>query len=61
VFQPNTRGQERVPDNLYAEAAKHYEEKALATLMAVLGSASFWMTIAILLKPPPAGQGAESA
>jgi AhpD family alkylhydroperoxidase len=55
VFQPNARGQERVSDELYAEVAKHYEEKAQATLMAVLGSASFWMTVALIHKPPPAG------
>lgn len=55
VFQPNTRGQERVPDDLYAEVSKHYDEKAQATLMAVLASASFWMTVALVLKPPPAG------
>lgn len=61
VFQPNARGQERVPDDLYAEVSKHYDEKALATLMTVLASTSFWMTIAVVLKPPPAGQQAESA
>ncbi|GAB3425407.1 carboxymuconolactone decarboxylase family protein [Flindersiella endophytica] len=54
VFQPNARGTERVPDDLYAEAAKHYDEKALATLLTLLASASFWMTIAVLFKPPPA-------
>ncbi len=56
VFQPNAQGQERVPDDLYAKASKHYDKRAMATLMAVLGSASFWMTIAVVLKPPPAGQ-----
>lgn len=58
VFQPNTRGQERVPDELFAEASKHYDEKALATLLVVLASAGFWMNIALVLKPPPAGQEA---
>jgi alkylhydroperoxidase family enzyme len=58
VFQPNPRGQERVPDDLYAEVSKHYDEKALATLMTVLASTSFWMTIAVVLKPPPAGKQA---
>jgi alkylhydroperoxidase family enzyme len=61
VFQPNARGKERVPDDLYAEVSKHYDEKALATLMTVLASTSFWMTIAVVLKPPPAGWQAESA
>jgi alkylhydroperoxidase family enzyme len=54
VFQPPARGEERVPDDVFAEAAKHYDDKALSTLMVVLASASFWMTIAVVLKPPPA-------
>ena len=61
VFQPNARGEERVPDDLFAEASKHYDDKALSTLLVVLASASFWMTVAIVLKPPPVGQQAESA
>lgn len=60
VFQPNPPGAERVPDELYAEVAKHYDDKAMATLMAVLGSAGFWMTIAMVLKPPPGGYGAAA-
>jgi alkylhydroperoxidase family enzyme len=58
VLQPSARGQERVSDDLFAEAAKHYDDKALATLMVVLASASFWMTIAVVLKPPPVGPDA---
>jgi alkylhydroperoxidase family enzyme len=61
VFQPNARGEERVPDDLFAEVSKHYDDKALSTLMVVLGSAGFWMSIALILKPPPVGQEAESA
>lgn len=38
-----------------AEVAQHYDDKAMATLMALLAAASFWMTIAVLLKPPPGG------
>ncbi|GAA4457519.1 carboxymuconolactone decarboxylase family protein [Phytohabitans houttuyneae] len=60
VFQPAERGRERVPDDLYAEVAKHYDDKALATLMTVLASAGFWMTVAMVLKPP-AGQEAGKA
>ena len=55
VFQPAARGQERVTDELFAEAAKHYDDKALATLLVVLASAGFWMNIALVLKPPPMG------
>jgi alkylhydroperoxidase family enzyme len=61
VFQPNARGAERVPDDLFAEASKHYDDKALSTLLVVLASAGFWMNIALVLKPPPVGQDAASA
>lgn len=54
VFQPGARGEERVPDDVFAEAAKHYDDKALSTLLVVLASAGFWMNIALVLKPPPA-------
>jgi AhpD family alkylhydroperoxidase len=53
VLQPGARGEERVPDDLYTEVAKHYDDKAMATLMVVLASASFWMTIALINKPTP--------
>jgi alkylhydroperoxidase family enzyme len=56
VFQPNTQGQERVPDNLFAEISKYHDEKALSTLTVALASAGFWMNIALILKPPLAGQ-----
>lgn len=52
VFQPATHG-ERVPDDLYAEVAKHYDDKAMATLMVVLASAGFWMNVALINKPTP--------
>jgi AhpD family alkylhydroperoxidase len=53
VFRPNPVGGERVPDDLFAEASKHYDDKALSTLIVVLASAGFWMNVAMLLKPPP--------
>lgn len=53
VFQPGARGAERVPDDLYAEVAKHYDDKAMATLMVVLASAGFWMNVALINKPAP--------
>jgi alkylhydroperoxidase family enzyme len=61
VFQPGTRGEERVPDDLFAEVARHYDEKALSTLMVILGSAGFWMAVALVIKPPPVGQKAAAA
>lgn len=56
VFQPNPAGKERVPDDLFAEASRHYDEKALSTLVAVLASAGFWMNIALVQKPLPVGR-----
>jgi AhpD family alkylhydroperoxidase len=53
VFQPAARGEERVPDALFDEVAKHYDDKAMATLMVVLASAAFWMAIALVDKPEP--------
>jgi AhpD family alkylhydroperoxidase len=61
VFQPNPLGRERVPDELFAEVSKHYDEKALSTLLVVLASAGFWMNIALVLKPPPVGQDTKAA
>ncbi|WP_027947307.1 carboxymuconolactone decarboxylase family protein [Amycolatopsis taiwanensis] len=55
MFQPNTRGDERVTDDLFAEVSQHYDQKALSTLTVVLASAGFWMNIAQILKPPPVG------
>jgi alkylhydroperoxidase family enzyme len=61
VFAPNVRGRERVPDDLFAEISAHYDERALATLTAVLGSAGYWMNVALILKPAPLGQEVRTA
>jgi AhpD family alkylhydroperoxidase len=61
VFQPNPRGEERVPDDLFAEVAKHYDAKAQATLTTVVASAGFWMNIAMIHKPPIFGRAARTA
>jgi alkylhydroperoxidase family enzyme len=58
VFQPTPRGQERVSDDVWAEVVKHYDDKAQSTLVVLLASASFWMAIAMILKPPPVAQPA---
>lgn len=55
VFLPTARGEERVPDDLYAEVAKHYDDKAMATLMMVLATAGFWMNVALINRPTPVG------
>ena len=58
VFQPSQAG-EKVTDELYAQAAGHFDPKALATLTIAIGQASFWMPIALIGRPlpgrPPAG------
>ncbi|WP_407565062.1 carboxymuconolactone decarboxylase family protein [Streptomyces sp. 184] len=51
VFRPDARGGVRVPDALYAEVAEHYDDKARATLMLVLASAGFWMSVALINRP----------
>ena len=67
VFQPSVRGEERVPDALIAEVSKHYDGRALATLVAVLGSAGYWMNVALITvkadiaKPTTVEQEARSA
>ena len=58
VFQPNPRGEERVPDDLWAEVTKHYDDKAQATMLAVVSSAAFWMSVALIHRPPPIEQPA---
>ncbi len=52
VLQPATQG-ERVPDELYEQAAAHYEPKALATLMFAIGQVNFFAAVALIAKPVP--------
>ncbi|GAB2880567.1 carboxymuconolactone decarboxylase family protein [Streptomyces mayteni] len=52
VLQPAGAG-ERVPDELYALAAEHYEPKALATLMFAIGQVNFFIPIALIARPTP--------
>lgn len=52
VLQPSAEG-ERVSDELYAEAAAHYEPKALATLMFAIGQVNFFIPVALIAKPVP--------
>jgi alkylhydroperoxidase family enzyme len=61
TFQPSPSGKVRVPDEVFAAAAKHYDERAMATLTAVLASAAYWMAIALVLNPPPVRELARSA
>jgi alkylhydroperoxidase family enzyme len=59
VLQPSTDG-ERVPDELYAQAAKHYDTKALVTLMAAIGQVNFFIPFALIGKPLPGRPPAET-
>ncbi|GAA2063455.1 carboxymuconolactone decarboxylase family protein [Streptomyces albiaxialis] len=52
VLQPAAGG-ERVPEELYAEAARHYEPRAFATLMCAIGQVGFFTPIALIAKPVP--------
>ncbi|MFF4495590.1 carboxymuconolactone decarboxylase family protein [Streptomyces sp. NPDC001546] len=53
TFEPAAPGRERVPDELYAEAAKHYDQKALATLTIAIGQIGFFIALAVIGKPQP--------
>ncbi|WP_406863221.1 carboxymuconolactone decarboxylase family protein [Streptomyces sp. HUAS MG47] len=53
TFQPAPHGRERVTDEIYAEAAKHYDEKALATLTVAIGQIGFFSALALIGKPQP--------
>ncbi|WP_327575484.1 MULTISPECIES: amino acid permease [unclassified Streptomyces] len=59
TLQPAPHGQERVTDDLYAEVAKHYEEKALATLTVAIGQINFFIALAVIGKPAPVASLAD--
>ncbi|GLX20733.1 carboxymuconolactone decarboxylase family protein [Streptomyces lavendulae] len=59
TLQPAPRGQERVPDELYAEVAEHYDEKALATLTIAIGQINFFIALAVIGKPQPVASLAD--
>ncbi|MEU1630590.1 carboxymuconolactone decarboxylase family protein [Streptomyces sp. NPDC020096] len=50
VLQPSTQG-ERVSDELFARASKHYDDKALATLTIAIGQVNFFIPLALIGKP----------
>ncbi|QGV77541.1 carboxymuconolactone decarboxylase family protein [Streptomyces ficellus] len=53
TVQPAPHGQERVTDEVYAEAARHYDDKALATLTVAIGQINFFTALAVIGKPKP--------
>ncbi|PSK85043.1 alkylhydroperoxidase family enzyme [Murinocardiopsis flavida] len=52
VLTPNPSG-ERVPDELYAKAAAHYEEKELWALTMAISQICFFIPVALIAKPIP--------
>jgi alkylhydroperoxidase family enzyme len=52
VLSPNSFG-ERVPDELFAKASAHYDDKALWTLTLVIAQISFFIPVALIAKPIP--------
>ncbi|MFF5788645.1 carboxymuconolactone decarboxylase family protein [Streptomyces sp. NPDC012693] len=53
TLQPAPHGRERVTDELYAEVAEHYDDKALATLTVAIGQINFFIALALIGKPQP--------
>ncbi|SEP04071.1 Alkylhydroperoxidase family enzyme, contains CxxC motif [Actinacidiphila rubida] len=58
VFQPGG-ADERVSDDVYADAVKHYDAKGMATLSAVIGQAAYSLAFALIGKPVPGVPMAE--
>lgn len=52
VLTPNPFG-ERVPDELYARASAHYDDRALWTLTMAIGQICFFIPVALIAKPIP--------
>jgi alkylhydroperoxidase family enzyme len=52
VLTPNPHG-ERVSDDLYAQAAEHYDDKAIATLTIAICQVCFFIPLAVIGKPLP--------
>lgn len=44
---------ERVPDELYARAAAHYDDKELWTLVLTIAQISFFIPVALIARPIP--------
>jgi alkylhydroperoxidase family enzyme len=60
VLRPTTAWEEKVPDDLYARAAEHYDAKALITLTVAIGQAMFFMPVALIGRPLPGMPPAET-
>ncbi|THV42793.1 carboxymuconolactone decarboxylase family protein [Glycomyces buryatensis] len=49
----------RVSDELYAEAAKHYDEREITTITAILGQIGYFIPLALIGLPIPGVSPAE--
>ncbi|WP_067648714.1 carboxymuconolactone decarboxylase family protein [Nocardia harenae] len=58
VLLPAGQG-ERVPEELYALATEHYDDRALATLAMAIGQVSFFVPLALIGQPLPGRTPAE--
>ncbi|MGC5015445.1 carboxymuconolactone decarboxylase family protein [Streptosporangium sp. DT93] len=52
VLVPGPSG-ERVPDELYARASAHYDDRALWTLTLAIGQICFFIPVALIARPIP--------
>ncbi|MFD4249179.1 carboxymuconolactone decarboxylase family protein [Amycolatopsis thermoflava] len=59
VLTPNPSG-ERVPDELFARAATHYDERELWTLTLVIAQICFFVPVALIAKPIPGAAPGEN-
>jgi len=50
-----------VPDAIWDEAARHYDERALAALAIEIGAINLWNRLNVAVGQPPAGARAASA
>ncbi|MET8297998.1 carboxymuconolactone decarboxylase family protein [Streptomyces sp. NPDC005180] len=53
VLTPAPAGAERVPDEVFARAAEHFDDKAMATLVVAIGQVNFFIPLALIGKPLP--------
>jgi len=50
-----------VPDAVWEEAARHYDERALAALLIEIGAINVWNRLNVAVRQPPAGARAVAA
>ncbi|QFZ19927.1 carboxymuconolactone decarboxylase family protein [Saccharothrix syringae] len=58
VLTPNPHG-ERVPDELYAQVSRHYDDLAITTLALAIGQVNFFVPLVLVGRPLPGATPAE--